>query len=237
MIFTLDSEKIGKLIKKIRRESNLTQEKFASIYGVTYQAVSKWETGKSIPDISILKRICEDYNYDLNTLLNGDEENKAKNKKRTIAIIVVIIVFIALAIFTINHFDNPNDFNFKTLKTTCDDFDLFGSIAYNNSKTSIYISNISYCGDEKSREYEKLECTLYEKNENTKTKISSNIYDDGKNITLGEFLNDVIFKVDEYSQTCKNYKDNGLVLEIVATTNENKSEFYEIPLSLEENCD
>ena len=38
----MDTEKIGQLIKKIRKENHLTQKQFADKYGVTYQAVSKW---------------------------------------------------------------------------------------------------------------------------------------------------------------------------------------------------
>ena len=62
----MNQEKIGSLIKKVRKENNLTQQDFAKKYGVTYQAVSKWENGKNIPDIALLKEICGDYNIDIN---------------------------------------------------------------------------------------------------------------------------------------------------------------------------
>ena len=42
----MNSEKIGKFIKSIRQKEGISQQKFANKYGVTYQAVSKWETGK-----------------------------------------------------------------------------------------------------------------------------------------------------------------------------------------------
>ena len=41
----MNQEKIGKQIKEFRRKNHLTQQQFAEKYGVTYQAVSKWETG------------------------------------------------------------------------------------------------------------------------------------------------------------------------------------------------
>lgn len=41
----MDQEKIGKFIKDIRLKENLSQQKFAQKYNVTYQAVSKWENG------------------------------------------------------------------------------------------------------------------------------------------------------------------------------------------------
>ena len=52
----MDQNKVGNLVKELRKKSGLTQEKFALKYGVTYQAVSKWENGKNIPDIALLTR-------------------------------------------------------------------------------------------------------------------------------------------------------------------------------------
>ena len=65
----MDQEKIGKLIKEIRKKNNLTQAEFAEKYGVTYQAVSKWENGKNIPDVSLLKEISKDFNVNIEDLL------------------------------------------------------------------------------------------------------------------------------------------------------------------------
>ena len=61
----MDQEKIGQTIKEIRKKHNLTQAEFAKKYNVTYQAVSKWETGKNIPDIALLTRICNDFEIDI----------------------------------------------------------------------------------------------------------------------------------------------------------------------------
>ena len=49
----MDQERIGKTIKELRTKNNLSQKEFADKYNVTYQAVSKWENGKNIPDLSI----------------------------------------------------------------------------------------------------------------------------------------------------------------------------------------
>ena len=43
----MDQERIGKFIKEIRTKNNLSQNEFAKKYGVTYQAVSKWEMVKT----------------------------------------------------------------------------------------------------------------------------------------------------------------------------------------------
>ena len=77
----MNQEKVAEFIKKIRKENHLTQAEFALKYGVTYQAVSKWENGKNIPDISILKQMCEDFQVDLNDLLEGVTVIKRNGKK------------------------------------------------------------------------------------------------------------------------------------------------------------
>ena len=57
----MNQDKISKLIKDLRKKNNLTQNEFAKEFNVTYQAVSKWENGKNLPDINVLKEICDNY--------------------------------------------------------------------------------------------------------------------------------------------------------------------------------
>lgn len=233
----MNQEKIGNLIKEIRKKNGLTQEKFASKYGVTYQAVSKWENGKNIPDLNILKEICEDYHIDLNDLLEGNDSLKKKSKKKLYFILILILIAIGLFFFFYLNKNQDNDFQLKKISTTCDDFNLYGSIAYNSNKTSIYISNITYCGKADESLYQNIVCTLYEDDSITKTKISSYQYDDkDKPILLQKFLENIEFNVDHYSKTCKMYKENILYLEIEATDMEGQIIFYKIPLQLDENC-
>ena len=68
----MNQEKISQLIKKIRTDNNLTQSQFANKYNVTYQAVSKWENGKNLPDITLLTQICRDFEIDINDFLEGN---------------------------------------------------------------------------------------------------------------------------------------------------------------------
>ena len=67
----MNQEKIGEFIKKLRQDNNLTQKDLANKYNVTYQAVSKWERGLNIPDISLLKQMSEDFNISIEELLSG----------------------------------------------------------------------------------------------------------------------------------------------------------------------
>lgn len=232
----MNQERIGQLIKNIRLKSGLTQEKFAQKYGVTYQAVSKWENGKSVPDISILKKISEDANIDLKDLLEGID---VKSKKRKyIYFIMLIIIFLTIAISSIIIIKKSpkDDFNFSTLSTTCKDFELFGSIAYNDNKTSIYIDNVTYCGDKNEDKYKNIECTLYEATNENKTKISSVSLENDTSKTLDNFLSNISFNVEHFSKSCKSYRENGLFIEIDAITEDNKQVFFKIPLELKDKC-
>lgn len=230
----MNQEKIAKFIKEIRKKENLSQQKFAEKYDVTYQAVSKWETGKNIPDINILKKICQDYNMNLDDFL----ETKIPSKKKRKALIIssIIIIFLILIITILIYKNNNNHFEFKTISTSCNDFSLYGSIAYTKNKSSIYISNITYCGESDNTKYKKIECSLYENNNKIKIEISKCNYKNNKNITLENFLKDVNFNVDNYENTCKVYKENSLNLEINATDIKGKITTYKIPLKLKDNC-
>ena len=205
----MNQELIGKTIKEIRKKENLSQQKFAEKYGVTYQAVSKWENGKNIPDITIIKEICKDYNLDLNDFLDTKIKKKFNNKFKYIIIgIIILTIFTLILSFYITQRQSNNNFEFKTLSSNCTDFNLYGSIAYNDSKSSIYISHIIYCGKEDTTKYKEIECTLYESNDKTKTEISKVNYNQDNIITLEEYLKDITFNIDNYEKTCKTYKEN-----------------------------
>lgn len=232
----MDPEKIGKFIKKIRKSNNLTQNEFAQKYNVTYQAVSKWENGINLPEISLLRQICKDYNVSIENLLDGEEKTKKNNNIVLIGgIVAIILIIVVIAVFIFKN-QKPNDsFNFKTLSTTCNEFKVSGSIAYDKDKSSIYISNIDYCGGDDETIYETIECNLYELNNNTSTKISSCKSGNG-DIKLEEYLRDVELNIDNYAQTCNAYGDDSLYLEINATDKNNKTTTYKIPLNLNDNC-
>lgn len=230
----MDQEKIGNLIKEIRKKNNLTQAEFAERYGVTYQAVSKWENGKNIPDIMLLKQISEDFNTPIEALLGGKNViNKKSNKK--IMFIVFAVIFFITSIFLIVYFNHDDDFEFKTISANCNNFNISGSIAYNNSKSSIYISNINYCGGEDDNLYRKIKCALYESNGNIETKIDEYDYDDS-GIKLEDFFKNVSFHIDNYKRSCKEYNTNSLYLLIDATDSDDNITSYRVPLSLVDNC-
>ena len=167
----MNPEKVGNFIKELRKKNNLTQNDLAQKYGVTYQAVSKWERGTNLPDISLLREMSKDFDISLEDFLDGEIKNNIKRPKYIIIIPIIIGILIIIIIALI--LNKNNSFQFKTLSTSCSAFKLSGSIAYNSSKSSIYISNIDYCGGDDNTIYEKIECNLYEVNDNVSSFISS----------------------------------------------------------------
>ena len=68
----MDQVKIGKFIAQRRKYVNLTQAQLAERLNITDRAVSKWETGKTMPDSSIMLTLCQILKISVNDLLSGE---------------------------------------------------------------------------------------------------------------------------------------------------------------------
>ena len=68
----MDQTKIGKFIADRRKGANLTQMQLAEKLGITDRAISKWETGKALPDSSIMLELCDLLGITVNDLLSGE---------------------------------------------------------------------------------------------------------------------------------------------------------------------
>lgn len=104
----MNLEKISNLIKTKRKEKNLTQHELAEKLNVTEKAISRWETGRGTPDISLLIPLSKELGLSTNELLNGEEnieeivnyiDNNKKIKNKTPLIISVIIYSITLILY------------------------------------------------------------------------------------------------------------------------------------------
>ncbi len=116
----MNQEKIGKFIAKKRSDKKLTQEELAKRLGVSDKAISKWENGHCLPDVSLFKVLCKELGITVNELLNGEDSKKSEdgyikyleyNKKKNnlkllIVSIVSIVVFIllVLGVFFLNNY-------------------------------------------------------------------------------------------------------------------------------------
>ena len=121
----MDQVKIGTFISICRKKQNLTQAELAEKLGITDRAVSKWETGRSLPDSSIMLDLCSIIKISVNDLLSGavvtmNEINKKQEQmiielvkekqeadKRLLKVevfigilsIIILLVLIAIAAF------------------------------------------------------------------------------------------------------------------------------------------
>lgn len=117
----MDNNRIGKKIASLRKEKGLTQEKLGQKLFITDKAISKWERGLSLPDISLLEKLADELDTDIYTILQIskkkdvnvekilDEESKKikkeMNRKNKILIICFscIIVFILFKLLPIGY--------------------------------------------------------------------------------------------------------------------------------------
>lgn len=79
----MDQIKIGKFISVKRKELGLTQSQLADKLGITDKAISKWETGKSLPDASIMLELCSILKITVNDLLNGEVVDMENYKEKS----------------------------------------------------------------------------------------------------------------------------------------------------------
>ena len=68
----MDQQKIGRFIAECRKKENLTQMQLAEKFNITDRAVSKWETGKAMPDSAIMLELCDVLKITVNDLLSGE---------------------------------------------------------------------------------------------------------------------------------------------------------------------
>ena len=89
----MNQEKIGNFIKEQRKFKKLTQAEFAEKLGVTNRAVSKWENGICLPDISLFETICNVLDITLVELIEGKKsQNQQKTNQKTSKILLIIVL-------------------------------------------------------------------------------------------------------------------------------------------------
>ncbi|MGN1378709.1 MAG: helix-turn-helix domain-containing protein, partial [Dorea sp.] len=77
----MDQQKIGRFLKDLRKEKNLTQEQLAERFQISRRTVSRWETGSNLPDLDILIEMADYYDVDLRELLDGERKSEKMNKE------------------------------------------------------------------------------------------------------------------------------------------------------------
>ena len=157
----MDQVKIGKLITKLRKDKNMTQEELAEKLSVSNRSVSRWETGKNMPDMSLLIPISEILGITVTELLSGEikedvtltaeqavvdtinySQKKISNislKLKWMTIITVLVIFIISTVFIVQYIEEQSrisifkSFTNETTKEEVIEYDIS-----NNVKVTVY---------------------------------------------------------------------------------------------------
>ena len=74
----MDQQKIGKFLKHLRKNKELTQEQLAEHFCVSPRTISRWENGNNMPDVDILVRLADFYEVDIRELIEGKKKKKRR---------------------------------------------------------------------------------------------------------------------------------------------------------------
>ncbi|XFA98664.1 helix-turn-helix domain-containing protein [Candidatus Izemoplasma sp. B36] len=109
----MSNENIGLYLKELRTKKGLTQRELAKEIGLTHQAISRWENGKSIPDVDVLRILAKFYDVSVDEILQVSKNTTKPKKQKYISKILVsiLIVFNVLCILQFLLFE-------RTLLTT-----------------------------------------------------------------------------------------------------------------------
>lgn len=69
----MNQEKIGRFIAECRKRKKLTQNELGELLGVTEKSISNWENGRNMPDLSLFKPLCNEFNITINDLMSGEK--------------------------------------------------------------------------------------------------------------------------------------------------------------------
>lgn len=77
----VDQKKIGNFIRELRKEQGITQEYLAEELNVSGRTISRWETGRNMPDISLLVEIAEFFDVSIPEIINGERKSEEMNEE------------------------------------------------------------------------------------------------------------------------------------------------------------
>lgn len=156
----MDQNKIGNFIAICRKEKNMTQQELADKLHVTDRAISNWENGRRMPDLSFFKPLCEIFNLSVSELMNGKRMEKStlisslnetviralhmnkRDKRKANRIIQILLLCLIILLFLL----------------------IFFFIHYKNSYPKIAIYHLSVSLSNPDKEYQLKKQASYTKN-------------------------------------------------------------------------
>lgn len=216
----MDNKKIGNLIAKLRREKGLTQQELGDMVGIGFRAVSKWERGITMPDISLINELSKILGITSDELLSG-ELNKSVNSKeknklsKPIKITISIITIIILIITSIIIYQNNKTYLYEITQIDTADYRLEGQIAFERKQMNITINELAL--ENKELLSTKIKNYQYEIYSNDNFIFGYSLSNEGKSLeeimTIEELINNI--KINYTGKTYMKYDEiinNNLII-------------------------
>lgn len=211
----MEKNKVGLFIAKKRKAKGLTQQELGNILYVTDKAISKWERGLSMPDITILNKLADALDVTINDILNGEKTDKNidvekeltnlkkeinNNHKRKLFILIIIFFLIMTTIIILN-----TSFGYKTKLVNYNHANISKKIVIGYPKTSFLMKY-----HDKSYSF---------KNLRNKNILENEIKKYLKTLTYKTCNNTIYYYNEEYDYSITNYSvDNHLLYNTIAYT-------------------
>lgn len=225
----MDCKKIGKYIKIKRMRVGLTQDELGDKLGVTGKAVSKWECGVALPDVSLFNDLANILQIEVSELLTGEDGIKKeidyKNRRLMYRLGMIIFILIVLVVFFGSFFiNNYNKVHVYDLVSAHSDFYVEGKLITVGSESYLSISDVKFV-DNKYNTYAIVKNFNYQLfHNNKKVYSSSNLRD---NNTLNYFINNInVFSIIKY------VSNDSINLKIVYSNDNSKDENYIVPIEI-----
>lgn len=232
----MDNEKIGKLIKELRKKKGLTQQELGDMVGVGFRSVSKWERGLTLPDITIINEVSKILGISSDELLSGKVNKEHKEKKLPSKFKIIFSIAITITVILITSFIYYHNQTY-TYELTSNDNDYFieGKMVFNKKITTIIINKLYFKDTElyplKIKNYDYV---IYTNNEiivSYGKKPYSNPKEEEN--TIGKFINE--FRINYNGKTISTRREilnNQIVIKLEFTTENNQNISKEIVIDL-----
>lgn len=229
----MDYGKIGKYIKKKRKKIGITQDELGELLGVTGKAVSKWECGSAMPDVSLFIPLSNILKIEISELLNGeDRKDKPElvHKRKNILMIILTILTISSIVFTlimgIYYRNNYDKVHIYKLMSADADFSVNGEILTVNNNNYIHIYNIGYLGKDIING-SSLKYTFYYKDKIIfENNISGVCQDDSSKITVNKLFNSITISTNLQEPINYSNKSSDFAVKIEVNNKSKITNFY-----------
>lgn len=149
----MDNKKIGKLIAKLRKEKELTQQELGDKVGVGFRAVSKWERGLTLPDISIINELSKILGISSDELLSGElkkkpDKIKSSSLNKTIILTVIILSVITLGAYSIIKLYQNKTYVYDIQCVESDKYYVEGQVSFTDNDISIIINKLYFLDED-----------------------------------------------------------------------------------------